>query len=262
MMYTFEPIGVVRCGGQYKFEAPRQGVFSTSQAVIELESCFSGDAVADLNGFERIWVIFVFDRNLGMPWKAKAAPPFTAGKRKYSLFATRSPYRPNPIGMSCVQLEKIEGRKIYISGHDLLDNTPVLDIKPYIPEADAFPDAAAGWRDEVRAPEWRIVYTEVFRNKAEFLREAGAPDMMNVCEVQLVREPLDASRRRIFQLAEENGYEIGCRTWRLRFRAEKESSQIIMLDIRSNYRPDELLPEAADRYADKEMHRKFIRKFS
>lgn len=258
--YSFKPIGFVRCAGQYKFEAPRQGVFSSSDAIVELESCYGGDAISDLAGFERIWVIFLFNRNVDAAWKARVMPPCAPERRKYSIFATRSPYRPNPVGLSCVKLERIDGCRLFISNHDLLDGTPVLDIKPYIPEADAFPDAAAGWRDHLALPEWKIEYGSAFMEKAALLLELGAPDMVNFCEVQLVRDPLNRERRRIFALP-GGEWEIGCRTWRLRFTAFPDELRIVMSDIRSNYRDDELTPGSVDRYADKELHRAFLRKF-
>lgn len=254
--YTFNVIGKVRCGEQYKFEAPRQGVFSSASAVIELDSCYGGDAIADLAGFERIWVVFVFHRNIDAKWKARVQPPCAPEKRKYSVFATRSPYRPNPVGMSCVKLERIDGRKLYISGHDLLDGTPVLDIKPYIPCADAFPEAAAGWRDELVMPEWTLSYAEKFLQQAEFLRMNGAPDMVNFCDVQLVRDPLDRKRHRVTVEDDGRGY-IGCRTWRLHFTFDAEKYCICMVEIRSNYRDEELVIDSPDQYGDKELHRKY-----
>lgn len=259
--YSFNPIGVVRCGGRFKFEAPRQGAFTDAGAVIELKPEFSGEAVSDLAGFDRIWVIFVFHQNLDASWKVHVAPPYTPEPRKYSLFATRSPYRPNPIGMSCVKLDRIvDNRNLVISGHDLLDGTPVLDIKPYIPAADAFPAAAAGWCDRLKLPEWNIVFTPVFAEQADFLLRSGAPDMFNFCQVQLRHTPRDGSRRRLFKLSEQE-YELGCRTWRIRFKLFAENMRIEVLSLRSNYTLEELLPEAGDRYADKDIHREFLRRF-
>ena len=260
--FSFEAIGQVRCDGRYKFEAPRQGVFSSARAVIELNPEFAGDAVKDLADFDRIWVIFVFDRNIHASWKAHVTPPYTPENRKYSLFATRSPYRPNPIGMSCVKLDRIEnGRRLFISEHDLLDDTPVLDIKPYIPKADAFPDAAAGWHDELALPVWNLQFGEVFSEQAEFLLRNGAPDMVNFCQVQLSHTPLDSSRRRVKEIA-PGVYELGCRTWRIKFLVFPEDKRIEIVSIRSNYCADELLPEAGDRYGDKELHRKYLRVFA
>lgn len=260
--FSFETIARVRCDGRYKFEAPRQGVFSSARAVIELKPEFAGDAIRDLADFDRIWVIFVFDRNLHASWKAHVTPPYTPENRKYSLFATRSPYRPNPIGMSCVKLDGIEdGRRLLISEHDLLDGTPVLDIKPYIPEADAFPQAAAGWHDELTLPQWELQFSDTFTAQAEFLLNRGAPDMFNFCRVQLCHTPLDSSRRRVKEIA-PGVYELGCRTWRIKFLVFPENKRIEIVSIRSNYNADELLPGAEDRYGDKELHREYRAVFS
>ena len=157
--FTFRSIGTVRCSGQYKFEAPRQGNFAAAQAVIELSPEYAGEALNDLTGFERLWILFVFHCNMDKGWKPLVSPPYTPEDRKYGLFATRAPYRPNPVGMSCVKLERIEGsRRIFISEHDLLDGTPVLDIKPYIPQADAFPGVSAGWRDKLVLEQWKLEF--------------------------------------------------------------------------------------------------------
>jgi hypothetical protein len=181
--------------------------------------------------------------------------------RKYSLFATRSPYRPNPIGLSCVKLEGIENkRNLIISGHDLLDGTPVLDIKPYIPQADAFPESSAGWRDELVLPHWELEYALLFCRQAEFLIALGAPDMFNFCQIQLEHMPLDGSRRRLTVIA-PNEYELGCRTWRIGFRIFPEKYRIEVRYVRSNYSVDELLPDSVDKYGDKALHRAFLAEF-
>ena len=145
--YTFVPIGVVRGGGDFPQQAPRQSVYARNEGFVELFPHRNFEqALEDLSGFARIWLIFVFDRN--HTWKPKVFPPFGAD-RKVGVFASRAPYRPNPIGISAVELVKIEGLKVHIRNFDLLDGTPVLDIKPYISEADSFPGSPAGWRDAV-----------------------------------------------------------------------------------------------------------------
>ena len=147
-LQKLEPIGFVKSGGgNYPQEAPRQAVFARNSGVIELLPGHGYEqALEDLGGFERIWLIFLFDRN-GGGWKPKVRPP-DGSVHKRGVFATRSPHRPNPLGISAVELDRIEGRKLFIRNFDLLDGTPILDIKPYIPAADAFPNARAGWRDE------------------------------------------------------------------------------------------------------------------
>src|SRR5439155_25469237 len=95
------------------------------------------DALADLDRWQYIWVIFWFHGNEG--WKAKVQPPRSTKKR--GLFATRTPHRPNPIGLSVLRLERVEGRVVHVRDVDVLDGTPVLDLKPYVPWTDAIPDA-------------------------------------------------------------------------------------------------------------------------
>jgi tRNA-Thr(GGU) m(6)t(6)A37 methyltransferase TsaA len=141
---TFEPIGFVRSPYKEKRDAPRQGVVSGAEGTIEL-SAKSGflHALEDLEGFERIIVIFHFHEVTG--WRPKVQPPRSSVRR--GVFATRSPHRPNAIGFSVVKLLRVEGLVLHIAELDMLDGTPVLDIKPYVPYADAFPNARAGWLD-------------------------------------------------------------------------------------------------------------------
>lgn len=114
-------------------------------AVIRFEPDLPASAWQDLAGFERIWLVFVFDRSEG--WKPLVRPPRGGGKR--GVLATRSPHRPNAIGLSAVELLAVEDGILRVRGLDLLDGTPILDIKPYVPYADAFPGATAGWIDEL-----------------------------------------------------------------------------------------------------------------
>jgi tRNA-Thr(GGU) m(6)t(6)A37 methyltransferase TsaA len=122
-----------------------------AEAVIEFVEDFPAAAFRDLIGFERIWLVFAFHRSEG--WKAEVKPPRGGGKR--SVLATRSPHRPNAIGLSSVELVAVEEKRLRVRGMDLLDGTPILDIKPYVPYADAFPDARAGWIDAIDAAQGR-----------------------------------------------------------------------------------------------------------
>lgn len=149
-MYTFLPIGFVRSPYASRIDAPHQGTVvegtatgAPAEATLTLEPWLDEDAVRDLSGFDRLWLIFVFDQSEG--WKATVKPP--RGGPKRGVLATRAPHRPNAIGISAVELVAVEGRCLRLRGVDLLDGTPVLDVKPYVPWADAFPDARAGWID-------------------------------------------------------------------------------------------------------------------
>ena len=141
----FTPIGIFRCDAKYAYDVPRQGILAGENVGrVELAPGMNFEAALDaIEGFSRIWLIFAFDRNEGR-WRPKVQPPRHID-HKVGVFATRSPYRPNPIGLSCVELLEVKGRVLVVKGHDLLDGTPILDVKPYLPYADSFPDAAPGW---------------------------------------------------------------------------------------------------------------------
>ena len=175
MIYQFESIGFLKGGGTYPQEAPHQSPFADNGGVIELLPGKNFEqALEDLNGFDRIWVVFVFDRN--NHWKPKVRPPVGGMEKRIGVFATRSPHRPNPIGMSAVELVKVEGRKIYIRNFDLLDGPPILDIKPYIPQADAFPEAKAGWRDRIEKSANSVNWSSKAAAQADFILENGSFD--------------------------------------------------------------------------------------
>ncbi|MBQ8755320.1 MAG: tRNA (N6-threonylcarbamoyladenosine(37)-N6)-methyltransferase TrmO [Lentisphaeria bacterium] len=253
MIFQFEPIGFLKGGGTYPQEAPHQSTYAVNEGVIELLPGKNFEqALEDLNGFDRIWVLFVFDRNDN--WKPKVRPPVGGLQRRIGVFATRSPHRPNPIGMSAVELVKIEGRKIHIRNFDLLDGTPVLDIKPYIPEADAFPDAGAGWRDEVALEEVKISFSENAQQAAEFISAHGGPDLENAAGVQLSTRELDPKRQRLSRKA-DGQWELAFRTWRLLF--EHNAGTIVVKEIYSGYTAEQL-SDGIDPYGDKDLHRKFL----
>ncbi|MEO8809418.1 MAG: tRNA (N6-threonylcarbamoyladenosine(37)-N6)-methyltransferase TrmO [Rhodanobacter sp.] len=151
---SFEPIAFVRSPYARRIDAPHQptvvaGTETLAAAVARIEFLenFPPAAYRDLAGFERIWLLFAFHRSDG--WKAEVRPPRGGGKR--SVLATRSPHRPNAIGLSAVELVEVTARGLHIRGMDLLDGTPILDIKPYVPYADAFPASRAGWIDGIDA---------------------------------------------------------------------------------------------------------------
>lgn len=140
-----EPIGVVRSPFRYLHDAPRQPrVRAAAAGRIELRRGMQ-NCLADLQGFARIWVLFQFHQARG--WREQLQPP--RDRRKRGVFATRAPHRPNALGMSCVRLHEVRGVELHISDHDLLDGTPVLDLKPYLPYCDAFPDAETGYVAEL-----------------------------------------------------------------------------------------------------------------
>lgn len=261
MSYSFEPIGFLKGGGQYPQEAPHQSTLAVNVGCIELLPGLNFEtAVADLAGFDRIWVLFVFDRN--HHWKPKVRPPVGGLLQRIGVFATRSPHRPNPIGLSAVELVGVEGRKLYIRNFDLLDNTPILDIKPYIPAVDAFPASAAGWRDAVPEPFRQLTLHLLAEKQVIFLREHGGPDLANVARVQITTRELDPKHQRLRPLS-DSVWELAFRTWRLKFffPGAPAENRVELLEIYSGYLPEELLPGTPDPYHDKELHRLYSTQF-
>ena len=152
--YRYCPIGILHSPYTRRIDAPHQSTVvagtESGEAVIatlELADWLDEQVLQDLQGFERVWLIFAFHLSEG--WKPMVKPP--RGGPKRGVLATRSPHRPNAIGLSAVELLQVEGRTLQLRGVDLLDGTPVLDIKPYVPYADAFPGSKAGWIDELDA---------------------------------------------------------------------------------------------------------------
>ena len=250
--YNFTPIGILRGGGLFPQQAPRQSVYARNEGVIELfPHCNYEQALEDLEGFERIWLLFVFDRNAN--WKPKVLPPYGID-RKVGTFASRSPYRPNPIGLSAVELVKVEHLRLYIRNFDLLDGTPVLDIKPYIPEVDSFPASKAGWRDLV-PPVPELIITPEAAGQMERIRLCGGPDLADVARIQLTLQSSNPERQRISFNAD--GTEVlAYRTWRITFSRGEGCVRII--NAFSGYSALELA-DSADPYGDKEIHRSFLR---
>lgn len=146
-----------------KFGVPRQsGLVESLQATVVFEPEYrSADAVRGLDAFSHIWLIWEFSESKRDTWSPTVRPPRLGGNARMGVFATRSPFRPNPIGLSCVRLERVElhpelGPVLHVSGADLMDGTPIYDIKPYIPYADSHPDASAGFTGQVDMQPLRV----------------------------------------------------------------------------------------------------------
>jgi tRNA (adenine37-N6)-methyltransferase len=255
----FEAIGFFHCREKYPGDAARQpAAAGDNPGYIDLLPGRNYEqALADLDGFSRIWILFAFHQN--SHWKPVVQPP--RGTRKAGLFATRAPYRPNPIGLSCVRLKAIRGLQIEVEGHDLLDGTPILDIKPYIPYADAFPDAARGWLDEVEAAArvWHVQFEESAETAVAWLEKEGGLPLRRFLEQQLADNPFHSERKRVRE-AGDGRREIAYRTWRAVFSADSADGTISIEEIFSGYSAGEL-EDGEDPYADKALHRSFLRVF-
>jgi len=231
-VWTIQPIGVVRSPFTEKAEAPRQSVVARGVAgTIEIDRAYA-DALADLETFERIWVVFWFDRALS--YRPKVLPPRSETKR--GVFATRSPHRPNPIGLSAVRLESIVGTTLHVRDLDLLDGTPVLDLKPYLPYADAFPEAGAGWLTGDPRPSWSVRLEPVAEEAARWVEAETGLDLRARIVTALALGPKPHAYRRI------RGTTLAVKEWRIDFR-EDPGQELVVLRVRSGFRPKELARE-------------------
>ena len=155
-MIELKMIARIRSDFKEKFGIPRQsGLVPSLKAQVVFEPEYRDpNAVKGLDGYSHIWLVWLFSEAVRDTWSPTVIPPRLGGRKHMGVFATRSPFRPNPLGLSCVKLEKVEidpklGPVLTVSGADLLDNTPIYDIKPYLPYTDSHPDAAGGFADEV-----------------------------------------------------------------------------------------------------------------
>ena len=149
-----------------KFGIPRQSGLADgieSRIIFEPEYRVR-EALRGIEGYSHLWLIWQFSEAVRDDWSPTVRPPRLGGNRRMGVFATRSPYRPNPIGLSCVRLLRVEdtaeGRVLVVSGADMLDGTPIYDIKPYLAFADSRPDAVCGFADEVRDYSVRVDFPE------------------------------------------------------------------------------------------------------
>ena len=152
-------IARIRSDFAEKFGIPRQsGLVSALRSAVVFEPEFRNpDALRGIGDFSHLWLIWEFSEALRENWSPTVRPPRLGGNERVGVFATRSPYRPNPIGLSCVRLEEVRqepalGTILIVSGADLMDGTPIYDIKPYIPYADAHPEASGGFAQDAPKP--------------------------------------------------------------------------------------------------------------
>lgn len=231
------PIGVVQSKLEHRYETPRQGILAGNDvSVITLNPHQNFEqAVKDLEGFERIWVIYFF--HLNKNWKPLVTPPRHT-RKKVGVFATRAPYRPNQIGLSCVKLEKVEGLKIYISGSDILNGTPIIDIKPYLPYSDSFPTSSTGWAKTDLENIYQIKFLKKAKEQALRLLQDEKINLINYARVQLEFNPTDTSRKRISLLksnsVKDKLYVLSYRKWRIIFKVDERKKMVTIKDIKSS----------------------------
>ena len=233
---TIKPIGTIYSDFKQRYETPRQGILAKgSTSIIQLNPKENYEqALKDLDGFSRIWIIYQF--HLNKNWKPLVTPPRHT-RNKVGVFATRAPYRPNQIGLSCVKLEKVEGLKIFISESDILDGSPVLDIKPYLPYSDSFPDSKTGWVKSGLQNIYEIIFEEKAKKIADKLKKTKDVNLLSYACVQLEFNPIDTTRKRISQSIKksnkENQFVLAYQKWKILYVVDDEQKKVYITDIKS-----------------------------
>lgn len=251
---NIDPIGIFHSSKKNPYEAARQASadeFSSEGYVQLLTGKNFEQALLELDRFSHIWLLYQFHHN--DHWKPMVLPP-RGTDHKVGVFATRAPYRPNPIGLSAVELIRIQDLKIFIRGHDLLDQTPIIDIKPYLAYSDSIPQATTGW---LQTQKYELQYSEKAQLQIEYLKQNGVNELPAFLKQQLEYEPTDSRRKRVIQIDSRN-YEIAYRTWRAQFQIEEQT--ILVARLSSAYIDDDF--QKHDIYGDFELHRRFQKQFS
>ncbi|WP_193074556.1 tRNA (N6-threonylcarbamoyladenosine(37)-N6)-methyltransferase TrmO [Pseudomonas sp. FME51] len=213
MSYSFEPIGLVHSCFAEKFAIPRQPQLApAARGVLELFSPYDKpEAVAGLEGVSHLWLLFVFHAAASGEQHLRVRPPRLGGNQRIGVFASRSTHRPNPIGQSVVRLEGIEAGRLLLSGIDLLDGTPILDIKPYVPYADALTDASNNLAEA--APAQLVVdWTESALVQARAQAQRLQQPVIELIDQCLAQDPKPAYQR------PDADREYGVRFWDINVR--------------------------------------------
>lgn len=187
--FTFQPIGFLKSCYPDKFGVPRQsGIVPKTYSELQLRTDLQPElALQGLEGYSHVWLQFVFHLNRSVRYHAKVHPPRLGGET-IGLFATRSPHRPNPIGLSLVELVEIKNGVLILSGADLVDGTPILDVKPYLPNVESKPEARSGWTGDLQNQEITVDFLpgplEILQN---WMERSKKPELKDVI-VDLIKQ--------------------------------------------------------------------------
>ena len=248
-----KPIGIFESAQVEPYQAGRQpdelGLFGK----IRLNSGENFEqALQDLSGCSHLWIIFGFHQNEN--WKPLVQAPRSS--KKIGVFATRAPYRPNPIGLSLVELISVNGLIVEIGGNDILNASPIFDIKPYHPEYDVAENAKIDWIEKSSFHQNQISISPYADSQLEYLEKNNVKEIRAFITRQLEYDPTNKDKKRVEEFP--NYFSLAYRTWRIDFTFAE--NLIGILSIRSGYSEQDLL-DVDDKYNDKALHRLFNREF-
>jgi len=225
---TFKVVARIKSDFHDKFGIPRQsGLLKNLRSTIVFEPEFRNvDALRGLEGFSHLWLLWIFSENVRDTWKPTVRPPRLGGNTRLGVFATRSSFRPNPIAMSCVKIEKInlagEGAPtIEVSGADLMDGTPIVDVKPYLPYADSMPEATGGFAEAVRFKKLEVD----FDVEAQAALDEQFPENKKAALVELLSE----DPRPAYQRSADRIYGIRFAGFEIKFQVQGDHLTVVAI---------------------------------
>lgn len=214
------PIATIYTDFPEKFGIPRQSGLTSASGKIVFESEYRvKEAFKGIESYSHLWLIWGFSEVKRERWSPTVRPPRLGGNKRVGVFATRSPYRPNPLGLSSVRLEQIvdtkEGTVLYVSGVDMLNGTPIYDVKPYLAYVDSHPEAKDGFAGETKAYALEVEFSEKVRQLLTKEQEV------------LLKELLSQDPRPAYQRAEDRIYGMSFAEFELQFRVQEDRLWVI-----------------------------------
>jgi len=231
--FSFEPIGIVHSCFKQKFGIPRQaGLAPEAEGRLEILPPYNRpEAFHRLEEFSHVWLSFVFHATLREGWSPMVRPPRLGGQQKVGVFASRSPFRPNPIGLSVCELRAVDistdGISLRLGGIDLLDGTPVLDIKPYLPYADALPQAQGGYSQPASPGDIPLHFSAAAEETLQAMGTTQANHLRRLLQQILREDPRPA-----YLQENSSQREFGVRLYRYNIRWRIEKAGFTCLSIR------------------------------
>lgn len=228
--FSLVPIGIIHSCYPEKFGIPRQsGLVTSSSGRLELLPPWNREEmVRGLEAFSHIWIHFLFHEAMAEGWRPTVRPPWLGGQKRVGVFASRSPHRPNFLGLSVVRLTGISAEKkglfIEISGQDLVDQTPVVDIKPYLPYSDSIPEAVGGVIPAPHAEGREVLFVVAAADFCEAYEQHSGRQLRQLITQTLGQDPRPASQRR-------HRREFGMRLWDVNVRFEARGKQFVVLSV-------------------------------